>query len=117
MKTKLIATIMSLVFFSAQIMAKDSKKGNSSNKATSTLSLSQQIKKNVGYPSFAKNVMTTEEVYLKFTVSEDSLLQISEASTDNPHLKAYVMDQLNNLKVMVERSSINKSYMIRLVFE
>jgi diaminopimelate epimerase len=117
MKTKLIASIIALVFLTSQAVAKDNKKETSTTKTTSSLSLPQQIKKNVGYPNFAKNVMTTEEVYLTFTVTKDSLLEIKEASTDNPHLKAYVMEQLNNIKVMVDGNSINKSYAIKLVFE
>lgn len=117
MNTKLIASLLLSIFFSLQIQANANSGKEEKTTTTKAVSLEKQIQKSIAYPNFAKNVMMAEDVFVKFIVTKDSLIQIQETFADNPHLEAFVKDQLNNIKVMVDGSFLNKSFAIKLVFK
>ena len=112
MKTKFLTTVIALLFLGISAQAGIGKE----NTKAKTISLEQQISKSLTYPRVL-NYMGQQEISLNFTINENFELQVKSVKSTDARLKAHVLKQLSNTKLMTDSSSVHKNYSIKLIFK
>lgn len=76
-----------------------------------------EIIEKVNYPSFERNHLIEGEVWMKFTLSEDSHLKVLEVSSTDKGLGEHVKNQLTDAVLQSANNRAGETYYLKLKFD
>lgn len=119
MKTvKLVVTlaIVCSVSFSAQA-AGDSSNSADEKKELLSQVIGFQIKEALQYYDWQNSLLTGNEVLIKFSISNENVVEIRGVSSSNAFLEQHVRKALNKTKLSAKPIEPNKSYQLKISFK
>ncbi len=97
MKKILTTTLIAALLFTSSVAI--SATNNASIQKNAKESVRREIIRNISCPEFIEINSETNKVKAIVEVDETGKIKVDEINSANPQLKAYVIDQLQNMKV------------------
>lgn len=114
MKTKLILTLVAIIFGSGISMA-------NTNTSVSEKNENNEIRKSfsrvISFPEKLKAPSFNETVNVRFKINSNGKVEILKISTQNDELKKHVLERIAKMNIQPSQSSEEKVYSIELDFK